>query len=573
MKRKAALRTVLFQTIMLFLWIANCWAVEDGDRIVITAEDIEAMQALKMADVLNHAPGVQAGDSSVSIHGSYKVKVFLDGRPINDPSSSHGGVNWDLVSPDDVERIEILRGKGGLSYGQDASGGVVLITTKTIKRLQGNVRVYGGNYNTQDYSGNGQMTVGKLGIALNGGYDTTDGYKINNDSEQWRVGTKLAYPINDQTSVAASADYVKVEGGQSGTPSYPTPYARKDSRMGSYALQARFFGITGDAYYNEGRHHNTDKSKGLDSFIRVSELGENVSRSFDFGTWGSLNCGAGFRFDQASGNSFEDQSENALSFFAAQSFQWPGLPVSMTAGLRTNINSAFDNSVNPEARIAYERPKWSLSATYSRSDNTPSFLQRYRESSSTRPNPNLNMETADNFSVCYVSRWLSSLSASVTFFYNILHDRITYVTDSEGIGQYQNFGKVTYIGGDLAIGWRPHDTVTVKCAYTYMDAKDDETGLQLPAKARRKGHMYVYWHPIERLSVVLTGKYSSKVYRDRSNTITVPAYAIVDVRAEYAFKWFSLFSEMENAFDSTYYYSDGLLAPPLMWIVGVNIRI
>jgi iron complex outermembrane receptor protein len=110
------------------------------------------MKALKIADVLNNVPGVKAGDASVGIHGSYKVKVFVDGRPINDPTSSHGGVNWDLVSPDDVERIEILRGKGGLTYGQDASGGVILITTRQVRHLTGNIKAYGGNHNTQNVS-------------------------------------------------------------------------------------------------------------------------------------------------------------------------------------------------------------------------------------------------------------------------------------------------------------------------------------------------------------------------------------------------------------------------------------
>ena len=573
MNRKAALRTALFLTVVVLIRVAACTAAEDGDRIVITAEDIEAMQALKMSDVLNHAPGIHAGESSVSIHGSYKVKVFLDGRPINDPSSSYGAVNWELVSPDDVQRVEILRGKGGLAYGQDASGGVVLITTKTIKQLQGNVRMYGGNHNTQDYSGNMQVTVGRLGIALNGAYDTTDGYKVNNDKERWRAGTKLVYSIDDQKGVSFSVDYVGDEHGLSGTPSYPTPFSRKDSLMGSYALQATLLGGVSDTYYNDGRHHNTDISKNLDNTIRVSELGENVSRSFDFGFWGTLSCGAGFLLGRASGSAFDDQSENTLSFFAAQSFSWPGLPITITAGLRTNINSAFDNAVNPEVRVAYDRSTWSLSATYSRSDNTPSFLQRYNETSSTRPNPNLNMETADNFSLSYVSQWLASLTTCVTFFYNRLHDRITYVTGQDGIGQYQNFGEVTYIGGDLAVAWKPHNAVDVKCSYTYLDAKDDETGLWLPAKAQHKGHVDVYWRPVRKLSLVTTGKYTSKVYRDKNNTITVPAYALVDVRAEYAFKWFSLFSEIENIFDTTYYYSDGLLAPPLTWIAGVNIRI
>ncbi len=67
-------------------------------------------------------PGVKAGSTSVTIRGSSKVRVLLDGRPINDPTSSHGGIKFDMVFLENVERVEIHRGKGGVKYGNDASG-------------------------------------------------------------------------------------------------------------------------------------------------------------------------------------------------------------------------------------------------------------------------------------------------------------------------------------------------------------------------------------------------------------------------------------------------------------------
>ncbi|RLB87667.1 MAG: TonB-dependent receptor, partial [Deltaproteobacteria bacterium] len=65
------------------------FALEHTDSIVITANEIKKMNVRKISDVLNQVPGLKAGDTSVSIRGSYKVKVMLDGRPINDPTSSH----------------------------------------------------------------------------------------------------------------------------------------------------------------------------------------------------------------------------------------------------------------------------------------------------------------------------------------------------------------------------------------------------------------------------------------------------------------------------------------------------
>lgn len=118
------------------------------DAIVITGKEIKKMNARKISDVLNQVPGINAGETSVSIRGSYRVKVLLDGRPINDPTSSHGFVKFDLVSLENVERIEIYRGKGALKFGDDASGGVIVITTKKSKALHGNIKSYWGNHDT-----------------------------------------------------------------------------------------------------------------------------------------------------------------------------------------------------------------------------------------------------------------------------------------------------------------------------------------------------------------------------------------------------------------------------------------
>jgi vitamin B12 transporter len=80
------------------------------------------------------------------------------------------------------------------------------------------------------------------------------------------------------------------------------------------------------------------------------------------------------------------------------------------------------------------------------------------------------METADNYSLSFFVEPHATLSGSVSLFYNRLADRITYVTGDDGVGQYQNFGLVTYTGGDLAVAWQPHDTFKIKGSYTYLEA-------------------------------------------------------------------------------------------------------
>jgi iron complex outermembrane receptor protein len=113
---------------------------------VITSEDIRR-SGLELPEVLRLAPGVQvarveAGRWAVAIRGfnndfSNKLMVLIDGRSIY--SEVNPGVMWDMVhvAPDDIERIEVVRGPNAALWGENAVNGVISIITKSAKATQG----------------------------------------------------------------------------------------------------------------------------------------------------------------------------------------------------------------------------------------------------------------------------------------------------------------------------------------------------------------------------------------------------------------------------------------------------
>jgi len=457
---------------------ANAAANNDIDgAVIITEQEIKDLQAHTMADILNTIPGIAAGSSSVSIHGNYKVKVFVDGRPLNDPTSSHGGIKFDLVSPDQIMQIKILLGKGGVRYGQDASGGVILVSSKSGNRLSGNIKSYAGNNNLIYGNSNIQLTSGPLSTEVSAGYETTDGYKVNNDKTRWRTGAKLGYIFHDQLNISFSGDYLEDDRGFSGCPEYPTPYSRQDSNMGSYVLQADIYDVSNKTFLTQGTKHNSDISSGLDKTIKVNDFGQELNAHLKTESGGTINYGGAFYWSDASDSAFDDQDENSFSAYIMENFPLNRLPLSLAFGLRANINSSFDNALNPEVKTTYKTKYLRTTLAYSRTNNTPSFYQRYNETSSTKPNPDLTMEVADNYSLAFSAMLSKTMGGSATLFYNQLTDRITYVTNDIGVGHYENFGKVSYTGGDLSLNWTPLDKVTLKASYTYMHAKDKNTGL------------------------------------------------------------------------------------------------
>lgn len=128
---------------------------------VINADQLNFAAGKDLAQVLNEQVGLiingansNAGkDKSVYLRGakSEYTLILVDGIPLADPSSVSGGAyDLRLLSLDQVERIEIMKGSQSTLYGSDAVAGVINIITKTEseKPIGANARIGYGTYNT-----------------------------------------------------------------------------------------------------------------------------------------------------------------------------------------------------------------------------------------------------------------------------------------------------------------------------------------------------------------------------------------------------------------------------------------
>jgi outer membrane receptor for ferrienterochelin and colicin len=115
---------------------------------VITAEDIAAMGAKDLDEVMETVPGVHVSRSAVfyvpiyafrgigSNNTNPQVLMLQNGIPINSIYRGDKGQSWGGLPLDNVARIEIIRGPGSALYGADAYSGVVNIITKNRERHQ-----------------------------------------------------------------------------------------------------------------------------------------------------------------------------------------------------------------------------------------------------------------------------------------------------------------------------------------------------------------------------------------------------------------------------------------------------
>lgn len=554
---------------------AQAWARQENESspVVITREDIQRSGFVNIVDLLNQIPGVRAGDSFVLIRGSPKVRVLLEGRSINETTSSHGGVKWYMVSLKSIERIEILKGQGGVEYGDDSSGGVIVITTGKKDAVHGNTRVYWGNLGVENYEVNLQGSLGEWAASLNGGYGNSDGYRINDGKKKKIIGGKVAWTGSDRDRVNLGADYLLDERGNPGLPRFPTPWARQYDETLSSVLSAEFRSWSSTSSFDDSRRENEDPAKGLDTFFRVQKLRQDISGRPSFRNCGIFKCGTGFEYAQAWGEKIDRRKEESFWDYGAKDFSPKFLPVTFSLGLRGNFYSEFGEVLNPELKITAKRRWATLELKANRTNDIPSFMQRFNETSSTRPNPDLTMERASNLSLSTTPNLPHPFGAAISLFHNIITDRITYVRGDGGIGRYENFGRVTYQGLEGLLEWELRSGLKLKCGCIFLNAVNESTGNRLPGKPRNQFNTDIMWSPTPKFSLAFNTNAFSKQFTRADNREEAQGYVTVDMRSEYKLgKGVSLFTEMKNLMNRKYLYGDGYPAPFFTWISGVSYK-
>jgi len=113
--------------------------------------------------------------------------ILLDGKRLNDIDQS--SINYTAIPIENIERIEIIRGAGGVLYGEGAVGGVINIVTKSA--LPGTKKVtvnqsY-GSYDSKESNVSVVYSNNLISMNVFGNLIESDGYRVNNDLNQKNI--------------------------------------------------------------------------------------------------------------------------------------------------------------------------------------------------------------------------------------------------------------------------------------------------------------------------------------------------------------------------------------------------
>ena len=602
---------------------------------VLTRRDIEAAGVQSTNDLLKLASGVdvrQRGgfgiQTDISIDGGTfdQITLLLNGVNISNPHTGHLAADLP-VSPQDIERIEILSGADSRVYGGSAFGGCINIVTRRDTTNSVSAGAEGGMYGTAQAEGRLALTYGKLSNRLSGGGGRSDGgttndnwrkgqlyYQGNFDHQQfdlnWQFGfTKKAYGANTFYSAA-----------------FPNQFERNERYMMSVGAETKGkFHFQPSIYWNH-TYDNFELVKGErfgENFHMTNVYGVRLNGYFNWvggrtalGTEvrneGILSTNLGKPMDtgeyllvRGDKNVMYDHKDNRtnVSYNLEHNIllnRW-----TLSAGVIANMNTSIDHTFRfyPGADIAY-RPatNWKLYASYSKGFRLPTFTDLYYQSPTLSGNTNLRPEV--NHSMQLGAQYArEGLRATLRLFYNRGHNMIDWVMynatdiyhstsfelDNMGVQaeakiDFTKLCKKDIYLRSLSVGYtyihqnRRDDIVIYRSNYALEYLRHKFT-LQLDHKIydRLSASWALRWQDRVGSYTLYEGTYvdTATGYLRGTNTgrlVSYDPYATLDLKLQWTDKHYQVYVQGSNITNGKYYDLGNVRQPGIWVLAGARIN-
>ena len=582
---------------------------------VITDKEIERDQKRTLPDVLRTVPGLNivqtggpGGKTSVFMRGSNSnhTKVLIDGIDVNDPSQD-GVFDFGQVLTSDIAQVEVLRGPQSSLYGSDAIGGVVNIVTKTGEGPpQFTGRLEGGSFETFNQSASVRGSVSRFRYSFNVAHFLVDdtpvtpldllppGRKRINDSyENVTVSTKLGADLTDIFSIDFAGRYTDSTLFFTGDdfsffPSVPAAaqseqkarqlFTRGDARLALFggAFKNRF----GVGYTN---YHTTIQAPDTGFGVPPENINHGDRLKFDWqgnvelGKGQALILGVEDQTDRLIDSPISAENGNTAGFAELQSEVIENLFVAASG--RYDDNERFGGKATWRIAPAYLIPKSAtkLKASYGTGFKAPSLTQLFVSFPAFNffANPNLEPEESEGFDVGFEQALAGErVRFGGTYFHN---DITNLISANATFTSLENIGEATTEGVEAFVSVAVTDRFKVRGDYTYTDAIDDTTGLELLRRPKHKASLNLIWLPTDRLSFSATMLYvGSQVDGNRSFSIQrldADPYFLVNLAADYDLgKGVTLFARIDNLFDRRYESPTGFQRPGFGVFAGIRVN-
>jgi len=597
---------------------------------VITAEEIEESGVRDVADILQRQAGVSIKDygplgalQSVTIRGSKseQVLVLIDGVRMN--SARDNVVDLSLVTLNDIERIEIVRGGTSALYGANAVGGVINIITKKEADDKLKIRIQNGSYIPQSYvTGTGVdeeehgaeasdlVDAQKVGVVFSKAFGTTHFttsgsvytsdndyvYKDENGDRRKRENAEiiggdltaaLKLPLGNG-NLDVKGQIISNKKGAPGSVTYPSPRAeQKDVRaQGSVGYFTDTFisdvltlNLNSFFNYSNLQFEDPDYFLGpLESEHKLYSTGVDLSQEMLAFSYFSIVYGGNISYDWAESTDIGKQDRVYTGIFVETPLYITGT-FTLIPMVRYDYYSDFKGALNYKLAVNQTlSSKTSLKGSISKSFRPPTLNELYWPfDGMMEGNPDLGPETGYAVDLG-ITRVGERTRYNFFLFTRYVRDIIIWEMGSDFISRSENYGEGLYPGFEADFGMNITAALLVYARYTFLytfalggeyTVSDDNRFPHVPVHEADFGIDYCR----RTFSVGLNGHLESKRYESVDNTDYLPSYFVVDAYYRQNIGKATVFLlSVDNVFNKQYEVVPGYPMPGLFIRTGFEFE-
>jgi vitamin B12 transporter len=592
---------------------------------IISKEQLKKSAGKTVAQILNEQAGLIVNGAlnntgsaqTVFLRGasSGRTLILIDGIPMNDPSMINNEFNLNLLSINEIERIEICKGAQSTLYGSDALGGVInLITTKNDlnKLIHLNANMTAGNYGVFKSNVNASGNLGKFKYSARFNHQNSKGFSSAFDSTGTsNFDTDALFGNNFSASLAYQPNKTLTFNSFIQHRYYKTdvdngPFS--DARNFFSEDQAFFAGagftykkskvsITGNYQkVNNNRYYDNDFSAGSPLFSTHS-LNGSSDYSELFGTVKiskNLTAIMGSELRTTSMNSlylsvssfgpfqneFKDSRISQYSVYGSILYSSDKNPFQLELGSRFNkhsiygVNSTF--TLNPSYRF---NGYWMIMGSISSAYKVPSIYQLYDFYAG-----NLNLKPEEALNVEMGVQYKSARS----FLRGVIFSRqITSGIDYNFVDfKYFNFVEQRVNGFEFESNLDITKALHLNMNYTYLSGQE----LTQNRETNKESITYPYLlrRPAHNLNLTLNYEISTKLFASLSSKslsarydiggyeqadVVLPPYTIFSGYGAYKMNdKVSFFIDAQNLFNKKFFDIYGYQSIPFIISAGINLK-
>ena len=544
---------------------------------VIEREAIERQQPKQLQDLLQGRAGVSLSSNgafgkstSLNLRGTKAGHTLLlvDGMRLS--SATLGQPAWQHLPPQQIERVEVVRGPRSSIYGADALGGVVQVFTRRGEPGEPRVNAFVGGGSLGTYEAGAGVSGGSEATrySLSGGYLETDGIDVQDgvgDSaddgyDNSSVTGRVSHRLSPRVELFASGLYTEGETAFDADRMSGEPY---DSAAQDYAQAATRAGARIDvtegwrtelAYGHSRDEQETYYEGQLDGRTDTARDYLSWRNDLTLAPWAELSVGTDWR--EARVDSTTDYAETSRDNWGV--YQLLTLDLArhqLEVSSRYDDNEAYGGHTTGQLAWGYAlTERWQARVSYGTAFRAPTFNDLYYPRSG---NPDLEPEESRSYEAGV--RYTGSAGyVDVAAFRTDIDNLIEWAPTAAGMRQPQNVDEARITGVELESGgtlgpWQ------LKGAVTLMDhGNPDEPGSRLDRRPNASLRLDAdrSWQDLELGATALA--------RGRSfeGDKRLAGYGLLNLRAGYHLdrRW-TVRAQLKNALDKDYETAAGYNQP------------